>query len=122
MYVENYIPHGNILPHIDIMISNGGMGGTQNALAHGIPLIISGATEDKMEVAARVENSGAGINLRQQSPSVADIKNSVQQILQDPTYKQKAQELQDDYACYDAVTLAVESIEQLIKETSTTGE
>ncbi|NOQ13227.1 MAG: hypothetical protein GQ583_01935 [Methyloprofundus sp.] len=117
MYAASYIPHGNILPHIDMMISNGGMGGTQNALAHGVPVIIAGATEDKMEVAARVENSGAGINLRQQSPSAANIKQAVETILHNPQYKQKARELQADYARYDAVSLAVASIEQLIKDT-----
>jgi len=68
------------------MISNGGMGGTQNALAHGIPVIIAGATEDKMEVAARVEHSGAGINLRQQSPSATEIKKAVHRILHNPTF------------------------------------
>ena len=71
MYIAPYIPFGNLLPHIDIMISNGGLGGTQNALAHGIPVIIAGATEDKMEVAARVENSGAGINLGKQKNMIA---------------------------------------------------
>jgi len=122
MYVETYIPHGNILPYIDIMISNGGMGGTQNALAHGIPVIIAGATEDKMEVAARVESAGAGINLRQKNPTAADIKNAVQRILQNPTFKQKASELQADYARYDAASLAVESIETLIRETKNMDE
>jgi len=114
MYIAPYIPFGNLLPHIDIMISNGGLGGTQNALAHGIPVIIAGATEDKMEVAARVEYSGAGINLRKQNPSALEIKNAVNSILQNPTFKQKAIELQADYAKYDAVKLAVESIEELI--------
>ena len=76
----------------------GGLGGVQNALAHGIPLIIAGVTEDKMEVAARVENTGAGINLRKQRPSVAEIKNAVNCILQNPEFKQKAGEMQADYA------------------------
>jgi len=116
MYTAGYIPFGNLLPHIDIMISNGGLGGTQNALAHGIPVVIAGATEDKMEVAARVENSGAGINLRSQNPSVADIKNAVQRILLEPEFKLKASKLQADYAGYDAVKLAVEAIEELIAE------
>lgn len=118
MHAEAYIPFGNLLPFVNIMISNGGLGGTQNALAHGIPVIIAGATEDKMEVAARVENSGAGINLRQQRPSSVDIKKAVLRILQNPVFKQKASELQANYACYDAATLAVESIEQLITKTN----
>ena len=114
MYSEPYIPFGNLLPLVDIMISNGGLGGVQNALAHGIPVIIAGATEDKMEVAARVEYSGAGINLRTQSPSALDIKNAVRRILLQPEFKSKATELQADYAKYDAVKLAVEAIEEII--------
>jgi len=116
MYAERYIPFGNLLPHIDIMISNGGFGATQNALAHGIPLIIAGATEDKMEVAARVEYSGAGINLRKQSPSSLEIKNAVNCLLTDSSFKQKATELQSEFSKYDAVTLAVQSIEEIIKK------
>jgi len=119
MHAEAYMPFGNLFPHIDIMISNGGMGGTQNALAHGIPLIIAGATEDKMEVAARVEYSGAGINLRKQTPSASDIKKAVQRILNNSEFKQKAKELQADYANYDSVSLAVESIEALIHKNKT---
>ena len=115
-HVEPYIPFTNLFPHIDLMISNGGMGGTQLALAHGIPVIIAGATEDKMEVAARVEYSGTGINLRQQSPSASDIKQAVQHILNASEFKQNAIKLQADYAKYDAVSLAVDSIEKLIKQ------
>jgi len=116
MYAERYIPFGNLLPHIDIMISNGGFGAAQNALAHGIPLIIAGATEDKMEVAARVEYSGAGINLRKQSPSSLEIKNAVNCLLTDSSFKQKATKLQSEFSKYDAVTLAVQSIEEIIKK------
>lgn len=116
VHTEPYIPFGNILPHVSIMITNGGFGGTQNALAHGIPIVIAGATEDKMEVAARLENSGAGINLRKQKPSPRNIKKAVMKIFSDPSYKQRAKELQLDFAKYDAPTLAVELIEELIKK------
>lgn len=113
-HVEPYIPFGNLLPYVDIMITNGGFGGTQNALAHGIPIIIAGATEDKMEVAARVEYSGAGINLKKQKTSPEDIKNAVMKILSDSSYKKKSKELQTIYAKYDAPTLAVGFVEDLI--------
>jgi len=114
VYTEKYIPFGNILPHVDLMISNGGFGGTQNALAHGIPIVIAGATEDKMEVAARLEYSGAGINLRKQKPSPKKIKKAVKEILSNPVYKQRAKELQSDYANYDAPVLAAELIEGIL--------
>ncbi len=115
VHAEPYIPFGDLLPHVDIMITNGGFGGTQKALAHGIPVIVAGGTEEKMEVAARVEYSGAGINLRKQQPTPKDIKNAVTKILQDPSYKKKAEELKSLYAQYDAPSLAVEYIKKLIK-------
>jgi MGT family glycosyltransferase len=113
-YTEPFIPFGNILPFVDIMITNGGFGGTQNALAHGIPVVIAGATEDKMEVAARVEYTGAGINIRKSRPLPSDIKKAVKKIMSEPSYKQKAMELKAEYAKYDAPKLAVEYIEELI--------
>ena len=117
VHTELYIPFGNILPHVDLMITNGGFGGTQNALSHGIPVIIAGATEDKMEVAARLEYSGAGINLGKQKPSPSNIKKAVMKIFSDPSYKQRAIELQSEFAKYDAPNLAVELIEELIEKT-----
>jgi MGT family glycosyltransferase len=115
VHAEQFIPFGNLLPHVDLMITNGGFGSTQNALAHGIPVIVAGATEDKMEVAARVENSGAGINLRKQNPTSKDIKNAVKKIFSDPSYKKNAEKIQADFAKYDATKLAVEYIEELIE-------
>jgi len=116
VHTESYIPFGNILPHVSLMITNGGFGGTQNALAHGIPIIIAGATEDKMEVAARLENAGAGINLRKQKPTPRNIKKAAMKIFSDPSYKQRAKELQLEFAKYDAPALAVELIEELIQK------
>lgn len=114
---EPFIPFGNILPHVDLVITNGGFGGTQNALAHGIPVIIAGATEDKMEVAARLEYSGAGINLNKQKPTPVEILKAVKKVMSDPSYKQKAKELQANFSQYDAPLLAVDLMEKLIEKT-----
>ncbi len=78
---EPFIPFGNLLPHVNVMVTNGGYGGTQMALAHGIPLVVAGETEDKMEVAARVEWAGAGINLRKQRPSPGEVRDAVKEVL-----------------------------------------
>ena len=43
-----------LLPRTDVLVTNGGYGGVQQALAHGVPLVVAGRTEDKVEVAARV--------------------------------------------------------------------
>jgi MGT family glycosyltransferase len=116
VHTELYIPFGTLLPHIDLLITNGGFGGTQNALAYGIPIIIAGATEDKMEVAARLEYSGAGINLRNQKPTSKSIMKAYRKIMSDQSYKQKAKELKEQYAKFDAPVLAIGMIEELIEK------
>jgi MGT family glycosyltransferase len=114
-HTEPYIPFGNLLPHVDLLITNGGFGGTQNALAYGIPIIIAGATEDKMEVAARLEYSRAGINLRKQKPTSKNILKAYRKIMSDHSYKQKAMELKEYYAKFDAPTLAISMIDELLE-------
>ena len=65
-----FIPFTAVLPHTDVMVTNGGFGGVQLALANGVPLVTAGKTEDKMEVNARVAWSGAGVSLRQRHPDL----------------------------------------------------
>lgn len=112
---ESFIPFDDLLPHVHAMVTNGGYGGAQLALAHGVPLVVAGATEDKMEVAARVEWSGAGVNLRQKQPSPSTIRKAVKKVLSDPAYRMNARRIQRDFARYDAPKRAAELLEQLVE-------
>jgi len=110
---EPFIPFGHLLPHVNVMVTNGGYGGTQRALAQGIPLVVAGNTDDKMEVAARVEWAGAGINLRKQRPSPGELRDAVKEVLANPVYRENARRIQSDFAKYDAPTRAAELLEAL---------
>jgi len=110
---EPFIPFDHLLPHVDVMVTNGGYGGTQWALAQGIPLVVAGETEDKIEVAARVEWAGAGINLRKQRPSPSEVRDAVKEVLVNPAYRDNARRIQADFAKYDAPTRAAELLEAL---------
>lgn len=111
--LEKFIPHYHLLPHVDVMVTNGGYNGVQMALANGVPLVAAGQTEDKPEVCARVQWSGVGINLKTKSPTPTQIKDAVKQILSSSSYRQKAQLIQAEIARHDAPTLAVTLLEQL---------
>jgi len=100
-----YIPYADLLPHVDLAITNGGYGGTQLLLTHGIPLIVAGDTEDKPEVAGRVAASGAGINLRTGTPAAPALAAAVETILRNPTYRQHARTLATEYANHDTTAL-----------------
>lgn len=111
--LEQFLPHYYLLPHVDVMITNGGYNGVQVALANGVPMIAAGQTEEKPEVCARIEWAGVGINLKTQTPTSMQIKDAVKKILTSPNYRQKAQLLKADIACYDAPTKAATLLEEL---------
>jgi UDP:flavonoid glycosyltransferase YjiC (YdhE family) len=112
-HVEPFIPFGALMPHVDVMITNGGYGGVQFALAHGVPLVVAGATEEKPEIAARVAWSGAGINLKTKSPSPEQIRSAVRALLATDDYRQNARRIQADYARHNAPSEAVALLERL---------
>lgn len=94
----SYLPYDTLLPLVDVLVTNGGYGGVQQALAHGIPLVVAGQTEDKVEVTARVGWSGAGVNLRTQSPTPAAVRRAVRTVLEEPGYAARARELATAFA------------------------
>ena len=111
--IEPFIPFGALLPYVDVMITNGGYGGVQFALAHGVPLVVAGTTEEKPEIAARVAWSGAGINLRTKTPTPEQLHAAVQDVLTNPRYRQNAQRIQADYARHNAPEEAAVLLERL---------
>jgi MGT family glycosyltransferase len=113
----DFIPFPELLPHVDVMVTNGGYGGVQMALAHGVPLVVAGLTEDKMEVSARVAWSGTGIALKTDTPSPAQVRESVDAVLADGRYAARAAELQQSYAAHDGAARAAE----IVVEVATTS-
>lgn len=91
--VTEWISYSELLPHVDVMITNGGYGGVQHALRHGVPLIVAGESSDKAEVAARVEYAGVGVDLKTATPSVGAITAAVREVTTRSTYRAAAQRL-----------------------------
>jgi MGT family glycosyltransferase len=112
--VASLLPYADLLPRTSVMVTNGGYGGVQMALSHGVPIVVAGSTEDKPEVAARVAWSGAGINLRTATPTAEAVRNAVREVLSRPSYRVQAKRLAQEYAKYDAVARGTASIEKLI--------
>lgn len=98
--VASYLPYDRLLPLTDAFITNGGYGGVQHALGHGVPLIVAGGTEDKPEVAARVAWSGVGVDLRTGTPTPRALARAVERVLADAAFTARAQAMAIEIAGY----------------------
>lgn len=91
--VAEYLPYDRLLPLVDVMVTNGGYGGVQQALGEGVPLVVAGQTEDKVEVSARVGWSGVGINLKTNRPAAERVAEAVHTVLSQASYRDRAREI-----------------------------
>lgn len=62
--VERFVPHSLLLVRAAVAITHGGLGVTQKAITHGVPVVAIPYGRDQMEVAARVEHAGVGVRLQ----------------------------------------------------------
>lgn len=117
-----HVPYQEVMPHASVVITNGGMGGVQQALSDGVPLIVAGATEDKPEVAARVEWSGAGLSLRTARPAPEQVRAAVRRLLDEPSFRARAEWFRADYARHNPGVESVDLVEALLAEHSRNAE
>lgn len=114
--VATFLPYQDLLPKVDLMITNGGYGGVNFALACGIPLVVAGTTEEKPEVANRVAWSGTGINLKTSRPRVDRIRSAVREMLENSSYRKRARAIQASMARHDAPAESADLLEQLVAD------
>jgi MGT family glycosyltransferase len=116
--IASFLPYAQIMPEIDLLITNGGYGTVNMAISHGIPVISAGLTEDKEEVSAHVQWSGAGIDLRTNQATPEAIKHAVDEIFTQPGYRERAQQLSLEFGSHDVEAELLGLIEECVLETA----
>ncbi len=93
-----YLAYDELLPRTAVYVTNGGYGGVQYALRHGVPVVATGGKEDKPEVGARVAWSGVGRRLRTERPTPRALRRAILAVLNDPRYRQASQRVSAEMA------------------------
>jgi len=88
-----YLPYDELLPRTAVYVTNGGYGGVQYALRHGVPIVATGGKEDKHEVGARVAWSRVGRRIRSEQPSSRTMRRVIHDVLSRPHYRAASQRI-----------------------------
>jgi MGT family glycosyltransferase len=113
--VESFVPFEHLLPHVDVMVTNGGYNGVQQALRYGVPLVVAGATEDKLEVNARIAWTGTGIDLMTPTPAAAQIRAATLRILHDDGFRTRSGHISAEFQSMNGITAGADLLEQLAR-------
>jgi UDP:flavonoid glycosyltransferase YjiC (YdhE family) len=112
--VADWIPFDLLLPLSDVFVTNGGYGSFQTALANGVPLVIAPPFfADKRDIAARVEWSGTGINLKTGTPTPQALKGAVLEVLRDGKYMKRVMEVKEEIEGYDPMAIITGAIDEV---------
>ena len=79
--VERFAPHGPILPRATCVVSHGGYGISQKALAAGVPVCVVPFGRDHFETARRVEVCGAGTRLPARRLNPDSLRQAVREAI-----------------------------------------
>jgi MGT family glycosyltransferase len=108
--VVPFAPHTPILAHASCAITHGGMGATQKALAHGVPVCAVPFGRDQLEVARRVEVSGAGTRLPAWRLSSDRLRRKVREAI---AMRSGAERVARSFAAAGGPEMAADTIERL---------
>lgn len=103
-----------VLQQTDVFITHCGMNSTNEALYYKVPLVMFPQTNEQKGVANRVHELGAGLFL--QENSVDQIKQTVQAVLEESSYKQAAERIAESFYRCGGAKAAADKIEKTISE------
>lgn len=92
VHLASYVPHAAVLGNCDVVVTHGGLGTLAGALSHGVPVVCQPVSRDQPLNAARVRELGVGLVL-DPGANAEDIAANVREVLREPSYREKAQEI-----------------------------
>jgi MGT family glycosyltransferase len=114
IFVEQY-PNGQALMEVsDAVISHGGNGTVYQALSRGVPIIGFPSIFDQEINMQRVSALGVGLRMWRSQYDAHALKQAVDQILFDSTYRERCRRLAQRIAYFDGPRRAAVHIDHLI--------
>lgn len=113
--VERFVPYDEILSLAGVFVTNGGYTGVTLALAHGVPIVQAGTTEEKAEIAARIHYTGVGVRLGRIKPAPAAVRAGVRRVLDQPSYRAAAARVRAEMSPHDAGREGADLLEELAR-------
>jgi MGT family glycosyltransferase len=109
--VEQFLAHGPILQRAACVVSHGGMGITQKALAAGVPVCVVPFCRDQFEVARRVQTAHAGTRLHHKRLTPKRLRDAVHAAIDQ---RAGAKRVADSFARAGGASAAADTLEELL--------
>ncbi|MGC2620240.1 MAG: glycosyltransferase [Acidobacteriaceae bacterium] len=113
--VARYAPYSKIFPRASVIVHQGGIGTTAQALRAGRPMLVMPYSHDQPDNARRVQRLGVAEVLRRSTYKAKPAARLIWQLLGDSAYATKAAAAATKVAAEDGAVTACDALESLLK-------
>jgi zeaxanthin glucosyltransferase len=92
------VPMLELMPRLDAVICTGGQSTVNEALTHGVPLVVAPIRLGELSVAEQVTRAGAGIAVSFAEATPAQLAAAVTGLLDEPGYRARARRIGEEYS------------------------
>lgn len=111
------VPLHTLLPSCSLLIHHGGTGSYCNALMYGVPqLIATTRLIDQVYRGRTLQQQGAGRVLRARDAAPERVRDTVAELLADPSVTANAERLRDEAMAHPSPAQVVSTLEQLVAD------
>ncbi len=112
VHLTRWIPHSDLLPNTDVIVTTGGAGTVLAAIQAKVPMILIPTEWDKPELAQRIVAAGAGISIPPAKVTPQSIRAAVERILREPGFRQGVTRLAEAAERYGGADQAAALLEE----------
>jgi len=116
IFIKPYVPQLLVLERTAVFVSHGGMGGVNEAMFYNVPMLILPKTIEQQINARRIEELGAGLDLRNQEVAPEVLFAGVMKLLSNNSYIAATKKISKSFKVTGGVGPAAEGLEKMFLE------
>jgi MGT family glycosyltransferase len=111
--VRSRIPQLEVMRRVQAVVCHGGHNTVCEALAYGVPLVVTPIRDDQSVVAQQVVNTGAGIRLKFGRFTAAELREAVWSVIEKKEFREAAGQIARSFANAGGARRAADLLEEL---------
>lgn len=116
VHIERFIPQSALLPHCNLVVHQGGFSTVTGTLNAGLPMVVIPISADQPYNAACCAALGVGVVIEPGERSAEAIRAAVREVMDNRSYRQKAEQMRAEMAALPGPEHAVTLLERLAVE------
>ena len=114
--VAPYAPYSQIFPCASIVVHQGGVGTTGQALRAARPMLVMPFGGDQYDNGARIGRLGAGLTIMRKQYTADRVALELKRLFDNPSYREKAADLGRRVATENGVRVACDAIDEQLSQ------